>query len=87
MSYYNSKELVMETALTIAIPLAVIQFLLSTIAAVYKWDSKLTSSIEASNDYFTQSCEFKDLADYPPDEFSDFKNRITKDQIHIKKQA
>lgn len=48
---YEFKSQILGVAIKIAIPITIIQLILSTLSIVYKWDDELAYSFEANQDY------------------------------------
>jgi mobilome CxxCx(11)CxxC protein len=66
---YGIDSNILKAAIAIAIPLTILQFIVSTIAIIYKWDDELSYSFEASQHYNTLYREFKKLGEFPPSDY------------------
>jgi mobilome CxxCx(11)CxxC protein len=61
---YNNE--VLKSLIALAIPLTIIQFVISVLAIIYKWDDELSYSFEASQSYNTLHDNFEKLGGFPP---------------------
>lgn len=68
-SGYGLDSVILKSAITIAIPLTILQLIFSVLAVVKKWDDELAYSYEASQDLSLLSDEFKKLGSLPPPDF------------------
>lgn len=66
---YGINSNILKSTVAIAIPLTIVQFIMSTIAVIYKWDDELSYAFEASQHYNTLYREFKKLGEFPPSEY------------------
>jgi len=63
---YGKNHAFLDTILYAAIPLSIIQLILSVLAFLYKWDSELSYSYEAKASYDNLYRKFKRLGKTPP---------------------
>lgn len=68
---YNNK--ILSTLITIAIPLTIIQFLISVFALFYEWDNELAYSYEASQAHNELHERLKKLSELPPDNYTELR--------------
>ena len=61
-SGYGFNSYILKETITISIPLAILQLIISVFSLVNNWSDNLTYSIEASNDYNNLSDGFKKIA-------------------------
>ena len=66
-----------------AVPLAIIQFILSLVAIIYKWDDELSYAYDANNSYSSLYSKFKKLASVPPKTLIELSDKF--DVIDIEK--
>ena len=66
---YGFQSSVLQNVIALAIPLSIVQLLISVFAVTFKWDDELAYSYEASTDHNNLSEEFKVLGNIPPDDF------------------
>lgn len=73
---YGFQSAVLQNAIALAIPLSIIQLLISVFAVTFKWDDELAYSYESSNDYNNLSEEFKVLGNLPPNNFQKLQDEV-----------
>ena len=62
---YGVKPAMVVISITIAIPLTIIQLIISTLSIVYKWDDELAYAFEANQDYSHLYDEYTKLYKFP----------------------
>ena len=63
---YEFKHDILIISITIAIPVTILQLILSTFSIVYKWDDELAYAFEANQDYNYLYDEYEKLYKFPP---------------------
>lgn len=66
---YGFDSAVLKMAITLAIPLSILQLIFSVLAVVKKWDDELAYAYEASQDLSLLSDSFRKIGDLPPENF------------------
>jgi len=90
---YEFKHGILVIAIVVAIPLTIIQLVISTLSIVYKWDDELAYAFEANQDYNHLYDDYTKLYKFPSLNLNDMekqfavlntksKNRETQDSKH-----
>lgn len=66
----------LKKLIIIAVPVTIFQFIISLWAIIYNWDGELSYSYEAIQSYNPLYKQYHDLANYPPKEYDELKNRF-----------
>lgn len=72
---YGFDSKLLKMIITVAIPLSIIQLIFSVLAVIFKWEEELAYDYEASQDMASLSSDFKALANLPPEEFDQLKQK------------
>lgn len=62
---YGLESNILPIAITIGLPIVIIQLIISVFSIVYKWDDELAYSFEAGNDYSNLYDEYSKLYKFP----------------------
>jgi len=85
---YGSQTEHLKWALIIAAPFSIAQVIISGLALANKWESNLSYSLESQTENRLLSEDYKSLAKYPPEIYSDLKHKFelltTKDNERTK---
>jgi mobilome CxxCx(11)CxxC protein len=73
---YGIENDLLKKMTILAVPVTVIQFLISLWAIIYKWDDELAYAYEAIQSYEPLQKKFHDLANYPPTDFNSLKKEF-----------
>ena len=90
---YEFKHDILVISIAIAIPVTILQLILSTLSIVYKWDDELAYAFEANQDYNHLYDDYTKLYKFPPSSMTELekqfevlnakrKNRETQDSKH-----
>lgn len=69
---YGLDNTLLKNLMNIAIPVTTVQFLVSVLAVIYKWDEELSYSFEASHAHNNLYRKYKRLAEFPPTDYIEF---------------
>lgn len=81
---YEFKNIV-AVSIAIAIPITIVQLILSTLSIVYKWDDELAYAFEANQDYNFLYDEYTKLYKFPPSNLADLERQF--EVLNIKSKA
>jgi mobilome CxxCx(11)CxxC protein len=73
---YELKYGILEISIAIAIPVTIIQLILSALSIVYKWDDELAYAFEANQDYNHLYDEYTKLYKFPPTNISNLEKQF-----------
>jgi mobilome CxxCx(11)CxxC protein len=73
---YGANNVFVKNLIVIAIPISILQFIISFWAIIYKWDDELSYSYEAIQAYNPLFTRYHNLAAYPPKSFKDLKGEF-----------
>ena len=90
---YNFEHGILVISVALAIPITIIQLIISTLSIVYKWDDELAYAFEANQDYNNLYDEFIKIFKFPSSNFHELeklfeilntkqKNREQQDSKH-----
>lgn len=69
---YGLNNNFLKAIMAIAIPVSILQLLISIISVVYKWSDELSYANEAAQAHYFLNDRFKKLAEFPPSNFAEF---------------
>lgn len=61
----------LKILIAVAIPVSILQLIISLISVVYKWSDELSYANESAQEHYFLCDRFKKLAEFPPDNFKD----------------
>lgn len=73
---YQLESPFLQFLVSVAVPCMIIQFIISLWALVAEWDNELSYSYEAIQSYSPLFAKYKNIADYPPEEYITFKSAV-----------
>ncbi|MDL5511177.1 hypothetical protein QSE00_24905 [Arenibacter sp. M-2] len=69
---YGLNNSFLKALMAIAVPVSILQLLISIISVVYKWSDELSYASEAAQAHYFLNDRFKKLAEFPPSNFTEF---------------
>ncbi|MDB5116375.1 MAG: putative rane protein [Mucilaginibacter sp.] len=72
---YGYDNQILKNLIVVAIPLTLIQFIISLWAIIYKWDDELSYSYEAKVNYDSLYEKFKQLGKFPPNLYEELRTK------------
>lgn len=73
---YNFEHDILIISIAIAIPITIIQLIISTLSIVYNWDEELAYAFEANQDYNNLYDEFIKIFKFPPANFHELEKHF-----------
>lgn len=68
---YGIDNSALKFMISVAIPLSILQLVISLISVIYKWSDELSYSNESAQEHYFLSERFKKLGEFPPDSFNE----------------
>ena len=68
---YGMENNLVDYFIALAVPVSIVQLIISLISIVYKWTDQLAYANESAQDHYFLSDRFKKLGEFPPDNFKD----------------
>jgi mobilome CxxCx(11)CxxC protein len=84
---YGFDSDILKLTIALAIPATILQLIISIFAVVFKWDEELAYSYEASQDYNSLSTLFKRIAEFPENDFENFRSKFEKLEVHYEQRS
>ena len=73
---YGYNNQILKNIIIVAIPVSIVQFVISIIAMTYKWDERLSYCYEAIYSYDSLYQRFDQLGNFPPDTYLTLKTEF-----------